>query len=94
MQFGAHLVTKQHDTSLIPNDLQMGYPATTILFIDSHEDARQYFVQRLTISSPDYVVLEADTGAAGLSFANRAVSIALSLTWTCLTCPVSMYSVL
>jgi DNA-binding NarL/FixJ family response regulator len=67
MQFGAHLVTKQHDTSLIPNDLQMGYPATTILFIDSHEDARQYFVQRLTVSSPDYVVLEADTGPAGLS---------------------------
>jgi DNA-binding NarL/FixJ family response regulator len=42
-------------------------PSTTILFIDSHEDARQHYVRRLTISSPDYVIFEADTGAAGLS---------------------------
>ena len=42
-------------------------PSTTILFIDSYEDARQQYVRRLSISSPDYVIFEADTGAAGLS---------------------------
>ena len=47
--------------------MPMGSPSATILFIDSYEDARQYYVQRLTISSPDYVILEADTAAAGLS---------------------------
>jgi len=43
------------------------HPSTTILFIDHHDDDRQYWVRRLRISSPDYVVLEADTGATGLS---------------------------
>jgi|SRR5690349_20828430 len=47
--------------------MPIGYPSATILFIDAYEDARQYYVQRLTMSSPDYVIFEADTGAAGLS---------------------------
>jgi DNA-binding NarL/FixJ family response regulator len=38
----------------------------TILFIDNHDDERQYWAQRLRISLPDYVVLEASTGKAGL----------------------------
>ena len=42
-------------------------PSTTILFIDSYEDVRQHYVRRLTMSSPGYVILEADTGEAGLS---------------------------
>jgi len=42
-------------------------PSTTILFIDNDEDVRQRHVRHLTISSPDYVILEADTGATGLS---------------------------
>ena len=42
-------------------------PLTTILFIDSYEDVRQHYVRRLTMSSPGYVILEADTGEAGLS---------------------------
>ena len=41
--------------------------STTILFIDGHDHDRQYWVKRLTISSPDWVILEAGTGAAGLS---------------------------
>jgi len=42
-------------------------PSTTILFIDNDGDVRQRHVRHLTISSPDYVILEADTGATGLS---------------------------
>ena len=42
-------------------------PSTTILFIDGHDHDRQYWIKHLTISSPDYVILEADTGAIGLS---------------------------
>jgi CheY-like chemotaxis protein len=42
------------------------HPSTTILFIDSHDEDRQYWVQRLRTSSPDYVILEASNGAAGL----------------------------
>jgi len=42
-------------------------PSTTILFIDGHDHDRQYWIKRLTISSPDWVILEAETGAAGLS---------------------------
>ena len=40
--------------------------SSTILFIDNHDDDRQYWAQRLRISLPDYVVLEASTGKAGL----------------------------
>jgi CheY-like chemotaxis protein len=43
------------------------HPSTTILFIDHRHDDRQYWVQRLRISAPDYVVLEASTGKAGLA---------------------------
>jgi CheY-like chemotaxis protein len=43
------------------------HPSTTILFIDHHDDDRQYWVRRLRRSSPDYVVLEASTGKAGLA---------------------------
>jgi DNA-binding NarL/FixJ family response regulator len=39
---------------------------TTILLIDPHKEDREYWVQRLNISSPNYVVLEAETGKAGL----------------------------
>ena len=38
----------------------------TILLIDSHGEDRQYWLQRLNISSQAYRVLEAETGAAGL----------------------------
>ncbi|HKR80091.1 MAG TPA: response regulator [Nitrospira sp.] len=38
----------------------------TILLIDSHREDRQYWVQRLNISSQAYRVLETETGAAGL----------------------------
>src|SRR5262245_17506024 len=47
--------------------LQIVPPAITVLLIDSYKEDRQYWSQRLNISSPDYVVLEADTGAAGLT---------------------------
>jgi DNA-binding NarL/FixJ family response regulator len=47
--------------------MAIGYPSATILFIDAYADARQYYVQRLTMSSPEYVIFEADAGAAGLS---------------------------
>jgi DNA-binding NarL/FixJ family response regulator len=38
-----------------------------ILLIDSQQEERKYWAQRLTLSSPDLRVLEAVTGAAGLS---------------------------
>ena len=41
--------------------------ATTVLLIDPNRVDRQYWAQRLNISSPDYIILEADTGAAGLA---------------------------
>lgn len=40
-------------------------PAIAVLLIDSHE-GRQYWSHRLKTSSPDYVIVEADTGAAAL----------------------------
>ena len=40
--------------------------SSTILIIDNHDDDRQYWAQRLRSSLPDYVVLEASTGKAGL----------------------------
>ena len=39
--------------------------AITVLLIDAHKEDREYWAQRLLLSSPDYVVLEAETGAAG-----------------------------
>jgi len=41
--------------------------STTVLLIDGHKQEREYWAQRLTLSSQKYVVLEADTGAAGLA---------------------------
>lgn len=38
----------------------------TILFIDPHKEDREYWAQRLSMSSSDYVVLEAQTGIEGL----------------------------
>jgi len=37
-----------------------------ILFIDGNDQDREYYVQRLKISSPDYVIFEAETGRRGL----------------------------
>ena len=39
---------------------------TTVLLIDPHKKDREYWTQRLHIASPDYVLLEAETGRAGL----------------------------
>jgi hypothetical protein len=35
--------------------------AITVLLIDAHKEDREYWTQHLLISSPDYVVLEAET---------------------------------
>ena len=40
---------------------------TTVLLIDSYKEDRKNWVQRLSDSAPDYVVLEAETGASGLA---------------------------
>src|SRR5438093_13476699 len=40
--------------------------AKTILFIDGHDEDRQYYAHRLKVSSPDYIIIEAATGALGL----------------------------
>src|SRR5262245_30114642 len=42
-------------------------PASTVLFIDGNKINRQYWTQRLYMASPDYLVLEADSGAEGLA---------------------------
>jgi CheY-like chemotaxis protein len=47
--------------------MRIDHPSTTILLIDHHDDDRQYWVDRLRMSSPDYVILEASTGQAGLA---------------------------
>ena len=39
---------------------------TTVLLIDPQKEDREYWTQRLNISAPDLVVLEADTGKAAL----------------------------
>jgi CheY-like chemotaxis protein len=41
--------------------------AHSLLFIDGYDHDREYWVRRINISSAEYLVLEADTGAAGLS---------------------------
>ena len=38
-----------------------------VLLVDPNKEDREYWVQRLTISSPAFSVLEADNGAAGLA---------------------------
>ena len=45
----------------------MTSPPTTVLLIDPNKKDREYWAQRLNISSPDYVILEAETGKAGLA---------------------------
>ena len=37
-----------------------------ILFVDGNDQDREYYVQRLKISSPDYVIFEAETGRRGI----------------------------
>ena len=39
---------------------------TTVLLIDPHKEDREYWAQRLHISSPNYLVLDAENGKAGL----------------------------
>ncbi|HEX6531380.1 MAG TPA: response regulator [Nitrospira sp.] len=39
----------------------------TVLLIDAFKEDREYWAQRLHISSPNYVVLETDTAANGLA---------------------------
>ena len=43
------------------------HSSPTILFIDHHDDDRQYWVQRLRMSSPDYVIFEASSGKSGIA---------------------------
>jgi DNA-binding NarL/FixJ family response regulator len=43
------------------------HSSPTILFIDHHDDDRQYWVQRLRMSSPEYMILEASTGKSGIT---------------------------
>ncbi len=56
--------------------------AITVLLIDAHKGDREYWAQRLLISSPDYVVLEAETGAAGQAIcrSQRVDCVVLELT--------------
>jgi PleD family two-component response regulator len=46
--------------------MKVARPDTTVLLIDGNKRDREYWKQRLTISSPNYVVLESETGAAAL----------------------------
>ena len=45
--------------------------ATTILLIDGNHKDRDYYAQRLRISSPDYDVVQATTGRSGLDLCAR-----------------------
>ena len=58
------------------------HSAITVLLIDAHKEDRDYWAQYLLISSPDYVVLEAETGAAGLAIcrSQRVDCVVLELT--------------
>ena len=47
--------------------MPLDHLSTTILLIDHQDDDRQYWVQRLRMSSPGYVILEASSGKAGLA---------------------------
>ena len=40
---------------------------TSVLFIDGHDQDRWYYAHRLKLTSPDYVILEAATGQAGIN---------------------------
>lgn len=43
------------------------FSPTTLLLIDSNKEDREYWAHRLTFASPGCVILEADTGEAGLA---------------------------
>ena len=45
--------------------------ATTILLIDGHHQDREYYAQRLQVSSPVYDVVQATTGRSGLDLCAR-----------------------
>jgi hypothetical protein len=46
----------------------MGSDTKAILFIDGDDQDRWYYVHRLKLAPPDYVIFEATTGQAGLDF--------------------------
>ena len=59
----------------------------TVLLVDANKEDREYCVQRLTISSQAFSVLEADNGAAGLGIcqSQRIDCVVVELTLrTCL----------
>jgi len=41
--------------------------ARTVLIVDAFKEDREYWAQRLHVSAPNYVVLEADSGEAALA---------------------------
>ena len=53
--------------------MPIDHPSTTLLFIDNHDDDRQYWAQRLRMSSPDYVIFEASTGKSGLAICRSII---------------------
>ena len=64
--------------------MEVARPETTVLLIDGHKQDREYWKRRLTISSPRYIVLEADTGEAGLAICQfqRIDCVVVELTLT------------
>lgn len=44
-----------------------GSPTKTILIIDGYDDHRKFFAHRLQVCSPEYAVIEAKDGQAGLA---------------------------
>ena len=67
--FGGRTADKCEKGGRLTSDIRLPphRVSTTVLLIDAFKEDRQYWAQRLHLSSPDYVVLEADTGAAGLA---------------------------
>lgn len=57
-------------------------PPIRVLLIDPNKEDREYWIERLTVSSPAFSVLEADTGAAGLAIcqSQRIDCVVLELT--------------
>ncbi|HKY73188.1 MAG TPA: response regulator [Nitrospira sp.] len=57
-------------------------PPIRVLLIDPNKEDREYWTERLTISSPTFSVLEAETGAAGLAIcqSQRIDCVVLELT--------------
>ena len=41
--------------------------STIVLLIDPYKEDREYWAERVSLSSPDYFVLEAETGEGGLA---------------------------